>query len=573
MAGFCPITLQIVKGIPTPPGLSTMVESPLEVLDLLDGTHTIGLATDGWSPNFPTLKGGGLWANSAVSDGQTLLSNAVDKVTETLTLVMGNTDLNQRQIVFSKLVYLSRMARDFWTRRSQIEPVYLKMQAAQGRHIQYALISNIEIAERGDMFSTNIWEFTLTVDREPMWNIHVPPGANPKLWTKEINGFQPGTGFTFRDLSLVSGTDHLITGTIYNRNEWSASGVDAAPLTANYIDIPAASIPGDAPAKVCMYVEGGTAELYVGRSTKRLTMSQVATTTPTLTFETWKEYLILNAGEPGGTSLTTVATDASCGVLLAASAGVKKIAQYTIAISATVPDVLVFVPGISVLRRNVYGSYIAFLRVEATTGVDSDVQARLRIRAASGNPGLYVEQTLEYQNIPVVAGTGVNCDNRFDLIYMGSFSIPLSPSGVTVLDVGYGLDHEDTNFIIDLKNTAAATRAIDFLDLILIPIDEGVINFKILESAVAVAGHIYDNTGYFTHGYPGEIGLTDSGGNIAITELQGSGIYLQPKVDNRLYFIGRENDNPGVGDKYSTPTNSGPIRLNIVPRCYGISDV
>jgi hypothetical protein len=118
--------LAIVKGVGKTPADTASAEQDPVVIDLLDVGSGISLDMDGgWEPNIPSLKSGGVWADSPISDGRTLLAGQNTNVTETIRLLVTS---NNPMVYAAKFAALQRMSQDcrfFWSTQYQIEPVYL----------------------------------------------------------------------------------------------------------------------------------------------------------------------------------------------------------------------------------------------------------------------------------------------------------------------------------------------------------------------------------------------------------------------------------------------------------------
>lgn len=573
MAGFCPIILEIVKGVPAAPGDPNTAEQPLETLNLLDGANTIGLQTDGWAPNFPALKGGGLWANSAVSDSQTPLSNAVDKVTETMTLIMGNTVLAQRNMVLKKLAQLIKSIRDFWATEWQIQPVYLKMQAAGAPGPQYCLIYNLELAERGDPFNTlNAWEFTITIDRYPYWR-PIPPGSAAKEWTLAFQGKIRGTqDFNYDDLNLVTGTNHLVYDEIQNREELDIANY-VTKLVKSYITVPAASIPGDAPALVSLSFEPGFTQdamrLFIARDTKPLTAIKRDGTTRARAY-------FLNVGDAEVASLTKTLS-ASLGNV---SNGSNSNAYYglngTLGAAATATAKWGVLSATNFYRPDMQlfrGRLAFFARVLATGGADDDVKAKLIISENYLNVTDFQQEGTE---VGIRNGAG---GSSWELVYLGTFNIPFNTNAQVDVD-GRGLfispNTADANLYLELqlRNSSAGNRNVQALDIVALPVDECFAEMNLFVDVKYI--FVMDNTGYLSHGKPEAVGKAYYGtqGWTFSLEYKGDDLTLVPNQDNRLVFL----YNIFVTTEEISanhPVGEAPmkVRLDIVPQWIGIRDV
>lgn len=561
-----PIVLQIIKGVPPAPSDPNTTEAPMVTLDLLD-EDGLGLEIDGWSPNLPALKNGGTWVESAVSDGRQLLASAVGNVTETMSLICGNPDIQQRFGILKTLGILQQAARDF-SEGWQIDPVYLKFHAAEGIGPQYALIANIEIASRGDIFSQNSWEVTITIERRSYWR-GLWPAANPLEWTfseqGKIRGSAQPNGYDYNDMSLIDNTDHLAYQALNNCHEWGTT--ETTRTTQNFITIPAASIKGDAPALLCIHFDPNAVvrpkNVYIAKSTAPLTGKASTGLTRARAFS-------LNAGDAVATALFSISTD-SDGLLAqnhASNRYLAKIASHTAGNEGSITwgtSTGFNKPDLQLYR----GTYACFVRITATTGT-GPVLAKLNFKEYA-SADRYQEMDTEYGSVPM--GGNVN---EWKVAYIGEIKLPFGSNSVSNLK-GRGLyvtdDDTLTNNLqirLDVLNDGGNAVGIEVADVILLPVDEGFCRLVVnATSATNVPSAIYDNTGYMSHGVEEAHGYaTDlASNNPTNVEIVGDGISLTPGVDNHLIFVMEHAHNAT-----SSITQAFKVRLNIVPQWVGLRD-
>jgi hypothetical protein len=124
-----------------------------------------------WQPNRAQTKSGGIYADSAVSDGRTAIAMAYSNVTETIQLTIhaeNNRRLNER---LAALQFYIDEAKQFSTTRAQVEPVYLSYWEMGAPGAQYAIIYDIDVATApmtsggGELRQMDI---TLEIEREPV---------------------------------------------------------------------------------------------------------------------------------------------------------------------------------------------------------------------------------------------------------------------------------------------------------------------------------------------------------------------------------------------------------------------
>lgn len=573
-----PIELSIVRGVLAAPGDANSAENPLFQISLID-PQGLALEVDGWQANFPSLKGGGVFAESAIADGRTPLSEVVSNVTETMHLVVANVDLNQRFATMKKLNLMQRSVVDFWMGTSQIDPVYLDVWFAGGVGHQYALLYTLQISQDSDLFDVSApWIITLSMEREPYYR-GLPPGANPLEWHFQSQGKVRGsagvTGYDVSDLDLTANTDHLMYGVIANRHEWQAAGVgdQIVPLSRNYLEISDNSIPGDAPALLALHVSNSSADtirdLYIAVTSHQLSRINHAGETEAAAYN-------LNFGDATlGAGWSVVNGGTTQGARSNGSNTIYYYAEYTWAgagNSSTIDFSPIGATKILLDRELLRGSFAVFVRGLLVPGADTDVVGEIFFIENEGVSPTYQPQQI-LSNIPINAANSI-----YPLNYAGRITLPFSGHPV-VSPKGYGRQiHEDTrgNLYISVRfnNTIAGARTIRVLDLILLPLDEGMIHIIPPSPNVSTASSsiLLDSTGYLTHGKDEQVAIsyaTDPVSGGASTEVRGAPLELKPNTTQRLYFLCTVND----GDIPAKPDETMTVRGSIIPRWAGIRDV
>lgn len=583
--------LKIIKGLGIIPGDTNSAESPPVEVNLLSGVIT--LSQDGWSPAIAQVKNGGVWVDSPLSDGRELLAAAAGNVIEKMQLVITDSSYLGVMKALSGLNKMAQDCRDYWQSEVQIEPVYLAWWAGCGVGTQYALLSNIEISpDYQDGINPTIIA-SITLEREPYWR-GIPPGANPKMWTYEVNASNPQ--FNINGASLVSGTDHLIKSIMTNKFEWTpaAYGLQTTPLVVtgqssqNYIDIAASLVPGDAPALVEMGITtdvGVPADIYIGRTSKKLSGTGHDGVTR-------YNSLILNAGDGNNTGVVTkTAAGAANGVVSNGLGspnyiyGVRTVtgidANYVTASQwgSNSPA-----SGIKLDRQLFRGTYAVFCRCtnqSVVAPVATDMQIRLFVEEFEDNAA---NQSINSVTLPSVNPPISNVPFSYPgLCYMGVLTLPLENRAVQS-PLGYGIQLQEANsnlrISVQLKvDVATANRTFAITDLIFMPIDEGMAQVSLSLSTFSATGAmVVDNTGYLTRGEAKQAAVSyvtnaNSGG--VSQEVRGQDITLAPKVNQRLYFIGDVFHSTATATTpayMSTPSQLVTVYLNIVPRWAGIRD-
>lgn len=558
--------LKIVKGVPKVSQDSSSSESGLDEIDFLDPN---GFALDAYDIKIPALKSSAVYADSPLTDGRTLISGTLGNVKETIRLTLNSSTLIQSAALFSKLMRMKQDCRDFWSTFAQIEPVYIKHQVEGEPGPRYALLYDIDVdMESGTDPGQPIRIVTISIEREFGWR-GIAPGDNPKRWAIE-NIF---TGQTFRaaNASLLSGNDFLfIESNILNRAEQNAA--QTSYNTKNFVDIPASKIPGDLPALVCFEYGNSSSTtataLYIAKSTKKNT-GNVSRQTGV------NQYIVrvFNAADGSMGTDTTLAADTGAS---AGTSGLQRRSQTTFATATLVQRLGFQLRNMAVQR----GRYIAFARARLSAS-STTVQLQLSVTEVGAAVQL-IGSPVSFTDEGAPSGTGNT--TLWGLIYLGVFNIPSDNRRTVVSPNGMGINvSSSTSDDITLGIYAARTAGAGALyinDLILLPIDEGIINLVstgqgITAPATPSGGLVYDNTGYMTHGRPDEYAVLASAASANYSEYdrlqpQGQPIYLTPGIDNRLEFLAYTDSTKR--SNIASPT-AVTLRLSIVPRWAGLRDV
>lgn len=541
--------LFIVKGIGKTSGDTDSAEQNRVTLNLMDANTGFSLLE--WSPNIPSLKGGGLWADSPTKDGRTLVSGQNTNVTETIRLQLTGSTCQQFAVRFTDLQRMVQDARAFWDTFEQIEPVYLQWWAAGAPGRQYALIYNIDMAVEVEDSTTFQAEVVLTIERELGWR-GVRPGGNPKEWTYYIRQ-EP---FDNTKADLATGTDHMVATTIQNRREWNAA--QTALLSQNFITFEASQVPGDLDALLEFYCEFGNVpnrvgELYFGRTTKPNLPNSSGVIVP--------PNYILNAGDALGGTDTTYESDT--GAPLSTSAAAARRSRTTFATATADVERLIWnnsTRGYFDFALN-RGRYACFAR--ARLSAVGTVTMHLQV-AYEGN-----RIDLPTATLTDVGAGGTGNTTQWGVVYLGLLEVPIFDAHTNVGDDGLGVQVLAAGAGNGLTLSAARTSGSPDLyvsDVILLPIDEGgaAIIQGGTDSLPSGRAFAFDSTGYYTHGMTQDFSKRSF---IANTELRGNAPKLKPNVDNHIHFI-TFNHNPRYAQIGVTMT----IRANIVPRWSGIRD-
>lgn len=558
MSVGCHAELKIIKGVAKTPGDTQSAEVGLDVIDLLDPAG-FSLKSDGWSMNRPSLKNGGLWSDTNLAPGRSLIAGEDGNVTETMQVTLMPGSMPVLAALQSKMERFVQDVRGFQDSFGQIEPVYLKHQVLGEPGPRYALIYNIEVAiEDPDNLTTPIRDLTVTIEREPYWR-GLPPGANPKQWAIE-NIYN--TKWLTGNYQLLSGTNHLAITNLKNRAEYNG----VIFTTENWINIPADRIPGDAPALIHVSVQQAVSTnattLMIGKMSKPVEGNILRATGLNM-----PPFYNLNAGD----SVSLIA-DTTLVADTGAPSGIPGSFRASIAFttSAAMTDRLIWPLRLTPNR----GRFAAFLRARVSaTGTVASVQLTTKI------------DTLPTTTTPVTVsdagagGTGNTTD--WSLVYLGYISVPNNNLRLATDANRGGISIDSTiAFTIAASRTAGA-GSLYIGDLVLFPIDEGafVINSSIVvgTGASGLRCWTYDNTGCLSHGALDDCAViqslqagTDTATNIEYPEFSGQSIYLTPNVNNRLYFLAYVNS---TKRSFINDPSTMTVRVNIIPRWTGIRDV
>lgn len=544
--------LQIVKGVPRIPNNPNQTEVGLDTIDLLD---TKGFSADAYEQKIPALKSSAVFADSPLSNGRSLIAGAQGNVLETIRVTLNASTIAQMSAMLSKLLRFKKDCNDYWDTKRQIEPIYIKHQVSGETGARYALLYDIDIALSDPTNpSEPTRDLTIVIERETDWRGEVCPGDNPQRWARFVQK-QPWT---------IDGAEILGSNTTYppffkqsavnNKSEWVSTAF-AALLTNNAIKIPAANIPGDADALTTLVVSqsGQRLNLYIGKKTINPTVYSnlaptQAVTPPNNTFNAPDGTLGLNA---------SLATDT--GAVRAAGSATFQRVEVSFASAANALRLNFPAPDPGQLNRFI-GSWMVFMRCRQQGGTSGQITMYLRygFDIAGDSDGI----ALPIQ-IPQVLGTS-GTTSGWGLNYMGIMNIPFVGDAKGTIGEGsggasFGLAGGENNLDIGLFAARSAGVGVLYIsDLILIPYDEAALNIKPSDSVVGTRV-IVDNTGYFTHGIPGDYSFQPGSPN-ALASLTGNTITLTPGVDNYIYILGADNS------LLSFPSDTFNVVLHTIPR-------
>lgn len=555
--------LQIVKGIAQTPGDTLSAEAGLDSIDFLD---PLGFSVDTYEMKIPALKSSAVYADSPLVDGRTLISGVLGNVNETIRLTLTAGTIMQMSAMLSKLLRFKQDCNNFWDTFGQIEPVYIKHQVSGEPGPRYALLYDIDIAIDSTLTPGDPQrDITVVIEREYGWR-GIAPGANPKRWAVEnVNEQQ----WNSASASLISETGDLIKANIVNKTEFNTA---TTLLTQNFVDIPASSIPGDLPALLCLTVEPSSIDvlpnIYVSRSTKSTTLPNRAGGTALPQYNDMAAaWATMNIAD------TTLQTDTD-GLVYSPLSANSRAARISFATLATLTLRLTWNANVHRSIAVLRGTYALFLRARQNAGASGNTGIQLNfyeLSSGAGGTPFYTSPTIT----PTVS-------TSVALHYVGVVSIPGNQQAfVGLRGTGIGAAsaaNYGTEFSVGLSAVrSTGTATLDIFDLVLMPIDEGMSSVQLnLTSDVAGADcyTIMDNTSYFSHGRPDDLGMARQTGGFTtndqplFAELKGNGITLTPKTNNRLYFLMQRPTTLTALPGYAVT-----VIANIVPRWSGLRDV
>lgn len=584
--------LRLVRGILNAPGDTGSAELGYEIIDLLSGSaQGIALSSDldGWNPSLPAPKPG-LWTDIPFADGRVPFASAEMNVTETMRL----TATAPTHLIMSQLLSeLHAMADDcnrFWNDEFYNQPVFLHWWATGAPGRQYALIMSIDVdvsIPTVDDMNNIVRDITLTIERETYWRAEVPPGANPIYWTLFADGKLPGLNYDYlADLRLSADLTYpllyaLAQDTLSNFVNYTAlSNTVNTPNNWNGMTIPAADIPGDAPAlaQVTLTENAPNAGLdprnftfMLARSSKQQLITArdnaIARFVTMIPFTAGGYFgasaLVADTGGIGGFNQTTGTTIAASRVEITPAVGIGAFWTASIAIDRNIER----------------GRFAVFMRARQHNGAQGDITMRLRFGYSAG---FFVYSVLTNTVSPILQ-TGAGNTTNWPLTYLGSVRLPPDRDAQLSLygaQGGSGLYNDTLNAIVISLEVARSTGTgvLYFEDIILLPYDECLIDGVVVEPLPTVQTNVIDtlvldNTGYLSRGKPVQVAV---GQNVFGTgsptdtyqpaiEARGVPLTLVPGVDNTLFILQKT-------DATLSRMKSDTIKasVNIVPRWRGV---
>ena len=260
--------LRLIRGLTPARGDENTAEGIKQIISLTaTKNNPWSLSTANfWIPGIPQNKSG-IWNDFKQGEGRLLLAVGKQNVKETINLNLITSNIAELSQAIRDMQRFIHQAQLFWTSEHQIDPSYIEFYATDAPGPQYALIYTMDLAvsQPGPDDAQQVTrDVVITIEREPFW-IPIPPGANPKIYTRRVLGDREGIDYTWSEYShssqsanysgyAVSDAPALIEKTIQNRFEpddstWTAFNA------LNYVTINAADIAGDADALLLLVID------------------------------------------------------------------------------------------------------------------------------------------------------------------------------------------------------------------------------------------------------------------------------------------------------------------------------
>lgn len=573
------VKLNLVWGLPIAPLDPFSAEKGVEAINLLDNAGFQLESPNGWIPQIAPVKNGGMFSDSPIADGATLISGVRANVTETMTLIVASATLETRQAAMTTLNRYAQLCEDFWENDTQIDPVYLEWQAPGSPGSQYALIYTMEVAESDDPFSepytAGASRIVITLTREPFWRA-LPPGQNPKWWTMYRLGLIPGVQWNYQDLDLdqrtfVTAEASLVQELVQNHQTFlpfTIPGTFGSSTTytignKNFVDVPSAMIPGDAPALAHISIAYQNPSALASNRALIWVNSNPTTQLSSFTNTPMYQHALVSCSrcDPNtATGDTTYSADtgATQGQRMTVTFATVTASARRISFGWTVPGAggANFEPFTVNLMK---GMYAVFVRARQVGGTANTISMFLR----SFTNATAVDTNTVFAQISGIAGNTAG----WVLHYLGMLNIP-SSGNPDIRIAGDGMnDVPQLGFDFFAARSAGAGQ-LYVNDFVFVKTSEASID---LQTSFVNGGSFFaydsisDTTGYWSHGQRDTGLFTVNITNLLIADARGRFITLQPKTNNRIYVLALDAGLSRVTDNFT-------VRVDLVPRYSGVRD-
>lgn len=569
---------------------ATVLDPDPDPIDLLNGTFK--LEDVGGIPNYfpaqPGLKNGGVWDDPANRDGRELAFSANTNVTEVITLVATNGDLQGRHAALKKFNLFAHWARKY-NEDMTTDPRAISLEYAieGGKGSQYAQVFNIEVsaeADEADGFGLPMLSrITLTIERSGGWQ-GIPIGASPRVWTLEAlrgkfptnSGSPSGTQYNYTHLSLVeispaAGYENAAEKQVYNVCEYGAGAVGS--LRDNFIDIPPSVIGGDSDCPMALTVIANAGEAGATLDFRRLHVAlksnpQNNPGSPAIHIRN-----TYNGGDASTLSTTgvtmtkvNVASSQSQGIRSDGSNTNRYYLRFSIgsgAVSGQAANAQWVLD-----EYSMRGAYNVYFRGGTDAG-GAPNQMRLSF---SYTP----RQVAPSREIGVITPPELLAAGEPQLVFVGTLVIDpyqSSPDGKGVTaDAFFGRLN-----VKGYRSAGSTVTTIRLWDVILMPYDEGaaILHCNFENNTPPAIGVVMDSSEYISRFNGGSMAqIADSGFQIytlPLSDISGRPIKLKPGRTNRLYFLGEANGQSSTLQAASSMTFR--VIAHPVPHWFGIRDV
>lgn len=129
------------------------------ILKITDGTTTVDLLHSrayylaSWRPVVAQYKGGGVYRDSAMTDGRALVFKRFENPIETFELHIKSHNNQDEAIAFTRRMRnLLEKAADYWASPPQKDPVWIEARASKETNIRYAIVHSGQIPEDGNPY-------------------------------------------------------------------------------------------------------------------------------------------------------------------------------------------------------------------------------------------------------------------------------------------------------------------------------------------------------------------------------------------------------------------------------------
>lgn len=178
-----------------------MSSNSTAVLKITDGTFSVNLVGDPnyflsvWRPAIAAYKGGGVYQDSSLADGRSLVFKRFENAIETIELHVASKNSQDSVINYIRILRnLLEKASTYWASNAQAEMVWLEAKASKETNTRYAIVHAGQIAEDGNPYATPFLQpgcaavlddLTLVIERGHWTNTRPGVGTAVELAARE----------------------------------------------------------------------------------------------------------------------------------------------------------------------------------------------------------------------------------------------------------------------------------------------------------------------------------------------------------------------------------------------------